>query len=132
MLGEGRFDLPFDGPVLHARLRPVAPEAINGQTLFAFAGIGRPEKFFRLLRDYGAKVTDAVGFGDHHRYTEPEIARLKAAAAQRGARLVTTEKDFVRLTPALRAGITPVPVRAEFADEAAMIQLLDRLWPARA
>jgi tetraacyldisaccharide 4'-kinase len=47
------------------------------------------------------------------------------------ARLVTTEKDFVRLTPLEREGIEALPVRAAFDDPSALERLLDRL-PAKA
>jgi tetraacyldisaccharide 4'-kinase len=41
-----------------------------------------------------------MAFADHHRYTEVEAERLIAHADAAGVRLVTTEKDFARLTGA--------------------------------
>jgi tetraacyldisaccharide 4'-kinase len=46
-----------------------------------------------------------------------------------GARLVTTEKDFVRLMPAEREEIGVLWIRAAFEDEAALGRLLDRAAP---
>ena len=45
--------------------------------------------------------------------------------------VVTTEKDFVRLDPAARTPIVPVPVHAVFSDPAALTPLLDRLVEQR-
>ena len=65
--------------------------------VFAFAGIGRPEKFIASLEDSGAHITGSCFFADHHPYTR---RRNRPAARWWPAMrmLVTTEKDFVRLT----------------------------------
>ena len=53
------------------------------------------------------------------------MARLKARARAENALLVTTEKDFVRLTQAEREGVIPLPVHTEF--DGGLDPLLDRL-----
>lgn len=112
-------------PVLRAAIAPAGPAPAG--PLVAFAGIGRPEKFFDTLTALGADLADAVPFGDHHPYSEQDITFLTRLAADRGARLVTTEKDHVRLPAAARSAILTLPVTARFADEAALAALLDRL-----
>jgi len=110
----------FTGPVIRARL--VADgAAFAGRRVFAFAGIGRPEKFAASLKESGAIVTGAKFFPDHHAYGDAEIARLRTLAGD--ATLVTTEKDFVRLDAAQRQGIAVLPVTAMFDQP----QLLDRI-----
>lgn len=76
----------------------------------AFAGIGRPEKFFDTLRANNYSVINSIPFPDHHVFTASDIARLKAEAAAKGARLITTEKDFVRLPDAARTIVSVLPV----------------------
>jgi tetraacyldisaccharide 4'-kinase len=130
LVGNGTPDLKgFAKPVLRVRLVPVDVLGLKGTSAVAFAGIGRPEKFFDTLRGLGADLVEARSFADHHAYSASEIARLKAKA--RGIRLVTTEKDFVRLTPAERDGVNFLPVRAAFDDPAAFTRLLDSIAPAR-
>jgi tetraacyldisaccharide 4'-kinase len=129
LVGSGDPDLAgFAGPVLGVSLAPIDGHELKGQKVTAFAGIGRPDKFFDTLRGLGAELVDALEFADHHAYSASEIARLRAKA--RGTRLVTTEKDYVRLMPAEREGIDCLPVRAVFADEPALARLLDRIAPA--
>ena len=118
----------FSGPVLRAHLK-VEGEAFAGKTVFAFAGIGRPEKFVASLEDSGAEIVGSCFFDDHHPYTEDEITQLKIIAGE--AQLVTTEKDFVRLTVAQREGIRLLKAAALFDDPAALDGLLDRAAPAR-
>lgn len=110
-------------PLLRASLDPQGSE-LKGQRVLAFAGIGRPEKFFESLRALGAELAGTRGFGDHHRYRAAEIAALRAEAARAGARLVTTAKDLARLPPDLRQGIAVLAVRLVFADRDALDALL--------
>ena len=109
-------------PILHAHLEPTA--MLPDGPLIAFAGIARPEKFFDSLEAQGANLEDAFSFADHHVFSEEDLAELAQVAADRKAQLVTTEKDYVRLTPDWRARVTTLPVAARFADEAALDAVL--------
>jgi tetraacyldisaccharide 4'-kinase len=122
VVGNGKTDLGgFAGPVLHAHLEAQGA-AFAGKRVFAFAGIGRPEKFVATLQASGAIVTGTQFFADHHPYSETEIASLRRSAADAG--LVTTEKDFVRLESNLAAGIEYLPVAARFDAPALLDSLL--------
>lgn len=124
LVGDGTPDLKgFKGPVLRAHFRADV-SAFTGKEVFAFAGIGRPEKFTASLENGGARIIGSCFFADHHPYTENEIAQLKMVAGN--ALLVTTEKDFVRLNLADRQGIRVLKVAAMFDDKTAMESLLDR------
>jgi tetraacyldisaccharide 4'-kinase len=116
----------FSGPVLRAHLEADG-SAFAGKPVFAFAGIGRPEKFVTSLEASGATVIGSCFFADHHPYSEDEILELRAIAGE--AMLVTTEKDFVRLTTQQREGIKVLKVAACFEDAAAMERLLDSAAP---
>lgn len=116
--------LPSALPVLKARLEPQEDaQRWRGRKLVAFAGIGRPEKFYSTLATLGAEVVKTFSFADHHPYTQTEIDHMRRDAAQRGAELVTTEKDAMRLTPPMREGIGVVRVRLVFAQEAELEKL---------
>ncbi|MEQ1491592.1 MAG: tetraacyldisaccharide 4'-kinase [Terricaulis sp.] len=112
----------FRKPVLQAAVSPIG-EAPSG-TLIAFAGLARPEKFFDTLEAVGADVADVVPYPDHHPYTEDDLNWLAQMADERGAKLITTEKDAARLAPAWRERVAVLPVAARFADEAALDALL--------
>jgi len=123
VMGDGDPGLEgFAGPVLRAHVA-VDAAPLAGQSVFAFAGIGRPQKFFDSLAAAGVRIQGTRAFADHHPYSAAEIAALKAT----GLPLATTEKDWVRLSPAQRAGIAAVPATARFDDPAALAGLLDRL-----
>jgi tetraacyldisaccharide 4'-kinase len=123
MVGEGPA-LPLgDLPVFAATIEPVG--AAPPGPLVAFAGIGRPEKFFATLQALGASVSEAVPFADHHRFTADDLDFLAKLAGERGARLICTEKDHVRLPPAWRDQVQTLPVRAQLADPAGLRSLLN-------
>lgn len=113
-------------PVLRARIEP-GPEAteLQGKRVSAFAGIGRPDKFFDTVREIGCDVVATRAFADHHNFTRDELDRLKAAAEQDGLALVTTEKDWVRIPPEARDGITAVTISLVWDDEAEIKALLE-------
>jgi tetraacyldisaccharide 4'-kinase len=119
--------LPGD-VTLRARLEaaPDAPD-LRGRRVVAFAGIGRPEKFFRSLTEAGARLVGRHGFADHHRYRRHELRALLAEAEDKGALCVTTAKDAVRLPGELRAAITIWSVVVIWQDRSALDLLLDRL-----
>jgi len=126
-VGDGEPDMGgYSGPVLRARLKAEG-DAFAGKAVFAFAGIGRPEKFFASLEDSGATVTGSCFFPDHHPYSEDEIIQLRAVAGE--AMLVTTEKDFVRLSTTQREGIRMLKITAVFDDAHAIERLLDSIAP---
>jgi tetraacyldisaccharide 4'-kinase len=130
LVGDGNPSLSgWSGPVLRANLVPTDAAKFKDVRVVAFAGIGRPEKFFESLRALGAKLVAVERFDDHHAYSAAEIARLKSRARGADARLITTEKDFVRLMPSERKDIDVLPVRARFDDTAALGRLLDRVAP---
>lgn len=117
-------------PVLRARIEPDAAmaSALRGRRVLAFAGIGRPQKFFDTLRACGAEVVASETFPDHHSFTGHEIEAMAARAARDGLLLVTTEKDLVRIAglgrPALLERIGALPVRVAFEDVAALDTVL--------
>ncbi|MHA6289400.1 tetraacyldisaccharide 4'-kinase [Maricaulis sp. CAU 1757] len=118
--GLGLADLEI--PIFQAWLKPETDPPQG--PLVAFAGIGRPSKFFDALTAAGAELVETAAFPDHHRYSDRDMKALKLLAERHRARLVTTDKDHVRLRPEQADGITSWSVQAEFANEVALDALL--------
>jgi tetraacyldisaccharide 4'-kinase len=120
--------------ILRGRLEPdgAALERLRGKRLSAFAGIGRPEKFFATLRAAGLDVAATRAFADHHPYTEAEARALVAEAATAGLTPVTTQKDAVRWpkhAPVVEA--LPVALALTHDSEQALVALVSaRIPPA--
>src|SRR4051794_20082940 len=77
-------------PVFRAALLPDprVAAALTGKPVLAFAGIGRPAKFFETLRCCGAMLTETRSFPDHHPFTAAEIGTLLDVAERKGLRAV--------------------------------------------
>ncbi len=119
--------LPPDIPVLHGTLQP-GPESVflNQRKVVAFAGLGRPGKFFNTLVELGAKVVAAHPFDDHHLYQPADIQSILDEAFALEALPVTTEKDAMRLTPDQRQQVNVLRVAVQWKDAAALDALLKR------
>ncbi len=112
-------------PVFAARLVPGAASAkLRGRRVFAFTGIGRPQKFRATLVEIGADIQDLRSFPDHHPYSTDEASLLLGEAMAADAMAVTTAKDWVRLPLAIRSQVEVVEVEAVFEDEAALMALI--------
>ncbi len=93
--------------------------------MLAFAGIGRPEKFFATLEAAGVRVVRRMPFADHHAFSTTELRGVLDEAARLGAVAVTTPKDAVRIPPAFRENIRVVGVQLIWANPASLEALLD-------
>ena len=113
--------------ILPARLRPRGDTMLSGRRLIAFAGIGRPAKFFDTLRELEAELVGTAEFADHHVYGTAELDALASKAVRANASLITTEKDALRLPPGHAAAIEVLPVELVFARPAELDRLINRL-----
>jgi len=121
-----RARLPEGLPVLTARLRAAeSARYLRGRRVLAFAGIGRPAKFFETVTDLGAELVASAAFPDHHGYAHAEVQALLRRAEAAGAWPVTTEKDAVRLPAWARAEVQTVPVAVAWDDAEALERVLE-------
>jgi tetraacyldisaccharide 4'-kinase len=124
-------------PIFRATIAPASTAHLAGRRFVAFCGIGRPAKFFATLREAGLEIVHEGGFPDHHPYTEAEARGLLDLAREKGAELITTEKDHVRLTR--KAGIfeelyhatatLPITVRFAGDGEERLLKLIGEALP---
>lgn len=112
-------------PVLQATLRPALPAVfLKDPNVLAFAGIGRPQKFYDSCIEAGLKPVETRDFPDHHPYTIKDLAEMTTQAHNKDLRLITTAKDWVRLPDAFRGDVAVLDIDLVFADEEALGRVL--------
>ena len=111
--------------VYKAKIAPTTNfQSINKQKVFAFTGIGRPEKFLNTLIEMNCDITGKQYFSDHHQFTETEISQLLNLAKTKDSTLITTTKDYVRLTPSQKKDIMVLPITLEWNNKNALNNIL--------
>ena len=119
--------LPGSLPVFSAELQPDTSviEALDGAPLLAFAGIGRPSRFFKSLEAAGGKIAKRLSFADHHPYSQHDLAQIQEDAQRYGAEMITTKKDWMRLPPDWRSRVAMLPVSMEIDADTALVDLVE-------
>ena len=99
------------------------------ETAVAFAGIAKPQRFFRDLAALGTSIELAQQYRDHQVYTATEINGLGERARLRDCdALITTEKDAARLAHLTLDGpnILVATYRLALQNEATLLELYER------
>jgi len=122
----------FEKPVLMASFNPsLDVDFLSHPDVLAFAGIGRPAKFYATCKKAGLNVVQTCDFPDHHAYTAHEIEGLSARANEKGLRLITTAKDFVRIPESWRKNVSVLAITLAWQDQEAAGNLCARLFESR-
>ena len=98
----------------------------KNKNVFAFAGIGNPQKFYDSLKQMGIFVQLTADFPDHYYYTRFDVDALKSKAGDMA--LLTTEKDVVKLPKDTRQNIFVVPGKFIFDNPDEAWNLLQGVW----
>lgn len=119
-------------PRIHGRIEPLQTGMDwRGLRILAFAGIGRPEKFYDTLTALGADVVARRSFGDHQKLPHAILTRLASQAHSLSAQLVTTEKDAARLPKEWQQQVLTLPVRLVLEEGAELDEAIDAIFESK-
>lgn len=122
-VGDEAINLEAEVPVLQAKL--VSKRSFKHKHKYlAFSGIGNPEKFFSTLENCGLNIITKTTFPDHHQYSEAELYKLIEIARANKAKLITTEKDYMRITSKFKQDIEMLPVNLVWEKNNLLTQYL--------
>lgn len=110
-------------PVIYGYLEQNLSNIKAGTRIFAFCGIGYPQKFFDSLSQK-LNLVKTLSFPDHHPFSDNDIINLIDEAKVHNAKLVTTEKDLMRIPKRFHAFIAVVSVKIIWKDTAKLVSLL--------
>ncbi len=124
-------------PIFSASFEPVRKRGFKTKRYLAFAGIGRPQKFYESLEKAGVHVDLTFDFPDHHAYDEDDCSMLLNLARDMELTPITTEKDWVRLEAAGAAAESLLdrseqfPVRVRFEEQRRLDNLISEMLTRR-
>lgn len=126
IIGEDKHNLKqrFSAlPVFEGSVVP-CPVVIDNPKAIAFAGIGRPQKFYTSLHEIGFDLKETYDFPDHHHYRIKELKNLIDRAETLGAELYTTAKDFVKIPADLQNRFKVLEIEVKWSDRNALLDFL--------
>ncbi len=89
----------FNSKIFYSKYVPINIKNLNRKKRYLyFCGIGNPEEFENTLNKYKFKISKKLIFPDHHNYTNEDLEKIKKIASNEQLEIITTEKDYKRLT----------------------------------
>jgi len=70
---------------------------IKVKNILFFSGIGNHNTFFFMLKKCGLNIIKDIEFPDHYQYSEKDIDKICNLAKELNCKIITTEKDFLRI-----------------------------------
>ena len=89
-----------------------------------FSGIGNHKTFVSMLKNSDLKILDDLEYPDHYQYSKKDFDEIIEKAKKYNAKILTTEKDFLRLDSFDKAEISFIKSTLEIIDEKNLIQTL--------
>ena len=94
------------------------------QNYLAFSGIGNPDSFIKTLKKNKFLIVKNLKFPDHYIYSNKDINKIKNIAKDLKAKIITTEKDYNRLSEIDSEGIEYLKIELKISNEEELINFL--------
>ena len=93
----------------------------------AFSGIGNHRTFISMLKSYDLNIVKDIEFPDHYKYSKNDIEKIILDSKNQGYKIITTEKDFLRLQPKNYKEINFIKSKLEIQNESEFLQSLTKI-----
>ena len=105
--------------------KPININKFNDKNKYViFSGIGNPESFKKTLTKNNFNIIKEIKFPDHYRYTQKDIDKIKLQAINLNAKILTTEKDYVKLNDNAADGIEFLEIELVIKEENELINFI--------
>ena len=113
--------------IFYSKYKPQNIGDFQHKKVIAFAGIGSPENFFDLLKDNKLNIVETIKFPDHHKYSEKELENLLNKIKENNAILLTTEKDYFRISQNYKKNIECLKIKVEIENKSQFIEEIKKI-----
>ena len=108
--------------IFYSNYKPQNIDEFKNKKVIAFAGIGNPENFFNLLMENKLNILETIKFPDHHKYSEKELENLLNKIKDNDSILLTTEKDYFRISEKNKRKIKCLKINVEIENKNQFIE----------
>ena len=84
---------------------------------FVFSGIGNHETFVSMIQNSGLSIKKDIEFPDHYKYKNKDISKILEDAKNSNCKVITTEKDYLRLSDNYSDQINFIKAELQILDE---------------
>jgi tetraacyldisaccharide 4'-kinase len=90
-----------------------------------FSGIGNHQTFINMLKNNNFNIVRDIEFPDHYDYEDNDLNKIISLSKEFNAKILTTEKDYLRLKEIYTKNIQFIKSKLEINDENKLIKILD-------
>ena len=113
--------------IFYSNHEPQNIDEFKNKKILAFAGIGNPENFFNMLMDNDLNIVETMKFPDHHKYSEKELENLLNKAKNNNSILLTTEKDYFKISENYKKNIKCLKIKVEVENKNQFIEEIKKI-----
>ena len=113
--------------IFYVNYKPQNINEFQNKKVTAFAGIGNPENFFDLLKYNKLNIVQTIKFPDHHKYSERELENLLNKIKENNSILLTTEKDYFRISESYKKNIKCLKIKVEIENKSQFIEEIKKI-----
>ena len=82
-----------------------------------FAGIGNFDSFIDMLKKNNFRILDTIAYPDHYNYSQSDIKKILEIAKLKKAKIITTEKDYIKIAEEYKKEIKAIKIELNIANE---------------
>jgi len=116
------FEINRNAEIYYSSYKLLDFRIFEGKKLVVFAGIGSPDNFFKILVDNNLDIFKTVSYPDHYNYSKSELLGLINYAKKNNCEVVTTEKDFLRISKYDLQDIKYLKVKLEVINKEKLLE----------
>lgn len=111
--------------IFNTNYKPKNIEKFNSTKKYLiFSGIGNPKSFKEILSKNNIQIIDEIIFPDHYYFKKNDIKKIKKRAKNLNAEIITTEKDYLRISDEERKDINFLEIKLEIENENELINFI--------
>jgi len=111
--------------IYESRYRPLNSEDFDkSEKYLVFSGIGNHKTFINMLKKKKFNILSDLEFPDHFYYKESDLNKIFLKAKKLNARIITTEKDYLRINQSLSKDIKFIKSELEIMNEDSLTRVL--------